>query len=306
MVPSLYRRGVDIADLERVESALGLSLPKPYRDFLLDQSSEIRRLSAELKYVVAPWVDADELITGNREAVFPSANRFVVAGNGVGDYWFIESAVSESAIWFYEHETDETSRAYDQPADWIAYLRERVARQVKDLAEAAEKQEREFAELKFGAGGISTLYTAAQDVESTKRLEALIAAGHDVNTRNRNKSAGTPLQGAVGRGNLAAVRLLLAAGADPALAESNGNTVLHGCGKPEIAKLLLDAGGDPNARNELEGTPLHSCAFFGREEVTVCLLEQGADKTLFDQSDQTPLDVAKARNKSGMIALLSE
>jgi len=258
-----------------------------------------------LKYVVAPWIDADELITGNREAVFPSANRLVVAGNGAGDYWFVEMAAAQSAIWFYEHETDETSRAYDQPADWLANLRERVARQVKDLAEAAEKTARDFAELQFGAGGISTLYSAAQDLGSTTRLEALIAAGHDVNTRNRSKSAGTPLQGAVGRGNLAAVRLLLAAGANPALAENNGNSVLHGCGKSEIVKLLLEAGGDPNAMNGLGATPLHSCAFIGREEVARCLLQHGADKSIADHSGQTPRAVAVARNKPEMIALFS-
>ena len=297
---------MNAAGIGQVESELGISLPEEYRNFLLSSADEIRRLDDELSYVVTPWVEAQEMINGNREAFYPSKNRLVVAGNGAGDYWFIELIGDRAEIWTFEHETGEIERGHASPEAWLEYLRTRLAEQRARSEEAAAKVQREFAELSYDGAGISSLFRAAQDMESMERLTALVAGGHEVNTRNQNKFAATPLQGAVGRGNLATVKILLEAGADPNLSESNGNTALHGCGEPEIAKLLLNAGGNPNARNELGATPLHSCAFFGRDEVAELLLKRGADPSIANETGQLPLNVAMARGKEGMVRILSE
>ena len=148
------------------------------------------------------------------------------------------------------------------------------------------------------------MFEAAQDMESIDRLAVLLAHDHDVNVVNRNKFGGTPLIAATNRGNLAAVIMLLSAGADPCLKDSNDNTCLHQCNNAEIARLLLENGADPNAVNAAGMTPLHSCAFFGRERMIEQLLEAGADKAKTNSDGLTPLEVAEKRGKEQVFELL--
>ena len=72
---------------------------------------------------------------------------------------------------------------------------------------------------------------------------ALLDAGVEVNTRNFNGD--TPLLLAAGRGRVEAARLLLARGADPALAERDGWTALALAelkGHEELVELLKSGG----------------------------------------------------------------
>jgi ankyrin repeat protein len=71
----------------------------------------------------------------------------------------------------------------------------------------------------------------------------------------------TPLHAAAAAGSAGAVRMLLAARADPRLRRDNGDTPLHRAASGEIAELLLQANRDVRAhqRNNLGQTPLH-CA----------------------------------------------
>lgn len=292
------------ADIDRIEATLGIEVPADYRAFVESQADEIRRLDEALDYVVTPWLNPDDIITANQQTPLPGGKRLIVAGNGAGDFWFLELAGDTNAIWYFEHETNEVGLAHDDAEAWLTYLSQRLDQQTTEAIKAKEKAAREFAELTFSPTGQSSLYDEAMNVESTARLAALIAAGHDANTPNRNKFAGTPLMGAVSRGNPPAVRLLLEAGADPNLVDSNENTALHSCGKPELAELLLQHGANPNAINSLGRTPLHGCGYFGRAEVAKLLLAHGADKTVTDNEGKTALGLAADRGKQNFIDLL--
>lgn len=76
-------------------------------------------------------------------------------------------------------------------------------------------------------------------------------------------SGQTPLLQAAASGQIGAVRLLLAAGADPNVATREGCTPLHKAvenGHDEIVRLLIDAGASATARHHTGATPLSIAA----------------------------------------------
>lgn len=82
-------------------------------------------------------------------------------------------------------------------------------------------------------------------------LSELLARGVNPNVRNPESGAG-PLRAALMGERNEQFRALLAAGADPDLADRMGNTPLHVAGQinePQRALDLLKAGADPMARN---------------------------------------------------------
>ena len=101
-----------------------------------------------------------------------------------------------------------------------------------------------------GKGGETPVHAAAF-AEDARLLDAVLAHGGDADIRNATTGE-TPLARAIlglGRAN---VRRLLAAGADPNLADRNGNTPLHVAGSVNAGDtllVLLDAGALPMKRN---------------------------------------------------------
>jgi len=106
------------------------------------------------------------------------------------------------------------------------------------------------------------------------------------------------LHDAVRKGDLAAVKTLLAKGADiNAKEEALGGTPLYWaamCNQLNIVKVLLAKGADINARDLLGGTPLHVANQVNIAEV---LLANGADINAKDKHGKTPLYVSVDSNE---------
>ncbi len=120
-------------------------------------------------------------------------------------------------------------------------------------------------------GEIQEPFKAAFDagqVEDTARLRALLETAPDlVNARGTNQNTLLHLAG----GRVAGVRLLLEAGADPALPNDRGWMPLHQAAygnQVEVATLLIAAGAPLDAvAYEEGGTPLVAALFWGHREV---------------------------------------
>lgn len=101
-----------------------------------------------------------------------------------------------------------------------------------------------------GMDSDTVVHMAAMANDATYLTE-LLARGVNPNVRNPESGAG-PLRAALMGERDEQFRALLAAGADPDLADRLGNTPLHVAGQinePERALDLLNAGADPMARN---------------------------------------------------------
>lgn len=101
-----------------------------------------------------------------------------------------------------------------------------------------------------GMDSDTVVHTAAM-ANDAAYLSELLARGVDPNVRNPESGAG-PLRAALMGERDEQFRALLAAGADPNLADRLGNTPLHVAGQinePERALDLLNAGADPITRN---------------------------------------------------------
>ncbi|MBE7439711.1 MAG: DUF1569 domain-containing protein [Spirochaetales bacterium] len=112
----------------------------------------------------------------------------------------------------------------------------------------------------------------------------------DVNFRN-SQSGRTALMDAVAAGEISALHSLLEAGANPDLADEQGNVPLHYAvmeGNLEAGRILLQAGANPNARDRKGITPLNLCrSLAGMTDFSRLLLEKGADPGLTDHSGKT-------------------
>ncbi len=112
----------------------------------------------------------------------------------------------------------------------------------------------------------------------------------------------TPFLRAAQSGDVTLMKLLLAHGADPKIATTNGDTpltVAAGVGwvegvtyesseaeNLEAVKLCLDLGLDPNARDGDGRVPLHGAAHKGRNSVVQLLVDRGAKLDIHDDGSR--------------------
>ena len=164
-------------------------------------------------------------------------------------------------------------------------------------------------------------------------IKSLLAHGADPNARlsaplmQRHHSGGdralgegsTPFMRAAKSGDVAVMRLLLAAGADPKLTQPNGaNAMMLAAGlgwrdgSPaapsydqgserdaiEAIKLCMEAGLDINATTTSGDTPLHvAISGRGSDVIIRFLAENGANLQAKNKQGRTPLDVATASRR---------
>ena len=128
-----------------------------------------------------------------------------------------------------------------------------------------------------------TLPMLAAVLPDLRLLRALIARGADLNAMHAGL---TPLIAATRdswHGRPEAVMTLLANGADPRIADADGNTPLHHAARssdPGVAALLRDAGAEIDPTNVEHATPLAIACMSGNWRLARFLLERGAKPDL--------------------------
>ncbi len=129
-------------------------------------------------------------------------------------------------------------------------------------------------------------------------LEAVreILAAHPDWVHARNKLDKTPLHYAVNYKRIEAMGLLLEAGADINAADTTGMTPLHVAamlGRKGEATWLLERGARPDTKDKFGDTPIHTAAIFGQGHLVKLLLSKGADLSAKNTAGMTPLDLAR-------------
>jgi uncharacterized protein len=106
---------------------------------------------------------------------------------------------------------------------------------------------------------------------------------------------------------LETVKLLLAAHADPNVADTGGNTPLieaTRAGDVELVSLLIAAGAGVNSKNGSGAAPILMAAQFGLQEIAAELIQARVDLGVRDNDGRTPLDVARAGGHEKVAMLL--
>jgi ankyrin repeat protein len=162
--------------------------------------------------------------------------------------------------------------------------------------------------LQRGAPIDSSALVGAASWRGSAYLELFLNRGADPN--GQDPMGRTPLVTAAEADSLEAVKLLLARGADPKLADGTRLTALHawaGLGHElELGQLLLARGADPNAKDYGGATPLFFAASAGSTEKMKLLLAHGADPNVKDLQGFTALSNAVRSDREAAVALLLE
>jgi ankyrin repeat protein len=170
---------------------------------------------------------------------------------------------------------------------------------------AASGDDLRLARLLLAHGARHTLLTAAR-MGDLAAVNVLLAQGADVGVRNSYGS--TPLHDAVARECRGVVGALLAAGADVEARDSFQETPLHVAAQVDAGQAcvlaLLDGGADPNSRNEAGQTPLHYAAMNGGEALAEALVQRGANSDLRDAGGLTPADEARTAGHANLAVRL--
>ncbi len=156
---------------------------------------------------------------------------------------------------------------------------------------------------KNGAAALN--FAVAQDEEQIVQL--LIDHGADLEHRDRDTGS-TPLLTTLMTGNNSRIaRMLMDAGADTTVIDSDGYTVLHMAAYVDDAGIFIrfiKNGVDVNARNNKGDTPLKYCALFGAWKEARLLIHCGAAVDIADNNGDTALHTAILSANPDMAELL--
>jgi ankyrin repeat protein len=161
----------------------------------------------------------------------------------------------------------------------------------------------------------------AQRARAVATIKVLLAHGADANARLHQEKptvralnelqfeGATPLALAAEVNNLDAIKVLVAAGADPNIPTTMGSTplLLSAGAATDVqraraveerdlavgtAKYLVEHGADVNAVGEFGWTPLHAASYQGLTDVIEFLVSKGANLETKDKLGQTPLSIS--------------
>jgi ankyrin repeat protein len=192
----------------------------------------------------------------------------------------------------------------------------------------------------------NTLLMLAAKRHHVTALEALLAAGLDVNARNAEGDTALTIAAgkteyeligiAIGMAlspdrdslmrlvfrpaqksdesastarRVAAAKVLLSAMADPNAADRVGNTPLMEAtrsGDAELVAMLIKAGARVDARNESGAVPLLTAAQFGLAEIAAQLIAARADTAVHDNEGHSALEMAKAGGHEKVVQMLEQ
>lgn len=118
----------------------------------------------------------------------------------------------------------------------------------------------------------------------------------------------TLIQAIRSRGSLRRFQALLAGGADPLQADSDGDTAMHHAAAardPGYLRILLARGVSPDTPNRITGrTPLMSAMIYDHDRQFDMLLAAGARPDRADGMGNTPLHLAAQINAPGRVLAL--
>lgn len=139
---------------------------------------------------------------------------------------------------------------------------------VNELIESDASLANAYATDGFTVLGLATFFGHAETVD------ALLAAGAEVNAAYRETMKLTPLGSAIA------------------------------VGRTDIARTLIDHGANVNAKAENDLTPLHTATARGNIESATLLLDHGAEINATTKDGKTPSDYANERNHPDMVEFL--
>lgn len=152
-------------------------------------------------------------------------------------------------------------------------------------------------------GGWTALFFAAKENQA-EAVKVLLAAKADPNAKSES---GEALLHVVAEAKAVdALKALLAGGADPDIRNADGSTPLHlatARGSIDVVKALLDGKADPLAKTPGGSTPLQLAAELGQTELVDALLKKGAPANIRDPREQ-PLLHAAVRSGNAPLAKL--
>jgi ankyrin repeat protein len=163
-------------------------------------------------------------------------------------------------------------------------------------------------EMLVDAGASLDIFAAAALGDMTAVEAALAADPKSVNAFAYD--GWTPLHLAAFFGRSAAAERLLADGAHLSALSRNAlrNTPLHAAvagGHVDVSLLLIEAGADVNVADAGGHTPFHIAAEGGYVPVAKALILRGADAHAVDAEDRTPLARAVARGHAEIVDLIN-
>lgn len=156
---------------------------------------------------------------------------------------------------------------------------------------------------------VNKLIKAAGQGDAPEKIKYLIEEkGMDVNVRDENGMS--PLIYASFFGHDDAVKTLLDCGADVNARGNSGVTVLmaalQNANNEQIARLLIDSGADINACDGQGLTPLMTAVYTDSFEMTLYLLEKGANVQVKNSKGWSALDLAKQKGNRRLLQVLHQ